>query len=122
MVVFFFFFKQKTAYEIMPSLVGSEMCIRDRSRPGARGRPGRGDTTHGPSGCAGRARRRWGWSSELSSSPDRAVLPGRDRDIMKSTAYVQWYRLHNRPAPRVRRMPTTITDVAAQAGVSSATA
>ena len=25
-----FFFKQKTAYEIMPSLVGSEMCIRDR--------------------------------------------------------------------------------------------
>eukprot|EP00825_Cyclidium_porcatum_P049700 TRINITY_DN8647_c0_g1_i2.p1 TRINITY_DN8647_c0_g1~~TRINITY_DN8647_c0_g1_i2.p1 ORF type:complete len:162 (+),score=15.87 TRINITY_DN8647_c0_g1_i2:62-547(+) len=29
-VSFFFFFKQKTAYEIMPSLVGSEMCIRDR--------------------------------------------------------------------------------------------
>ncbi|CUX40426.1 hypothetical protein BN3590_01215 [Clostridium sp. C105KSO15] len=27
--VFFFFFKQKTAYEIMPSLVGLEMCIRD---------------------------------------------------------------------------------------------
>ena len=27
------FFKQKTAYEIMPSLVGSEMCIRDRSYP-----------------------------------------------------------------------------------------
>ncbi|CUX66077.1 hypothetical protein BN3590_03111 [Clostridium sp. C105KSO15] len=25
-----FFFKQKTAYEIMPSLVGSEMCIRDK--------------------------------------------------------------------------------------------
>src|SRR5450756_3203815 len=29
--MFFFFFKQKTAYEIMPSLVGSEMCIRDSS-------------------------------------------------------------------------------------------
>ena len=29
----FFFFKQKTAYEIMPSLVGSEMCIRDRCSP-----------------------------------------------------------------------------------------
>ena len=29
----FFFFKQKTAYEIMPSLVGSEMCIRDRLAP-----------------------------------------------------------------------------------------
>ena len=27
----FFFFKQKTAYEIMPSLVGSEMCIRGRN-------------------------------------------------------------------------------------------
>src|SRR5450756_2964539 len=28
-MLLFFFFKQKTAYEIMPSLVGSEMCIRD---------------------------------------------------------------------------------------------
>src|SRR5428012_25490 len=28
-VYVFFFFKQKTAYELMPSLVGSEMCIRD---------------------------------------------------------------------------------------------
>src|SRR5659263_27554 len=28
----FFFYKQKTAYEIMPSLVGSEMCIRDRNK------------------------------------------------------------------------------------------
>ena len=27
--IFFFFFKQKTAYEIRLSLVGSEMCIRD---------------------------------------------------------------------------------------------
>src|SRR5450756_2714318 len=27
--VCFFLLKQKTAYEIMPSLVGSEMCIRD---------------------------------------------------------------------------------------------
>ena len=26
-----FFFKQKTAYEVRLSLVGSEMCIRDRS-------------------------------------------------------------------------------------------
>ena len=33
---YIFFFKQKTAYEIMPSLVGSEMCIRD-SRNMARG-------------------------------------------------------------------------------------
>eukprot|EP00831_Metopus_contortus_P002210 TRINITY_DN10812_c0_g2_i1.p1 TRINITY_DN10812_c0_g2~~TRINITY_DN10812_c0_g2_i1.p1 ORF type:complete len:211 (-),score=38.66 TRINITY_DN10812_c0_g2_i1:103-735(-) len=29
-VVFFFFFKQKTAYEMQRGLVGSEMCIRDR--------------------------------------------------------------------------------------------
>ena len=29
--VFFFFFKQKTAYEISACLVGSEMCIRDRN-------------------------------------------------------------------------------------------
>src|SRR5674536_51369 len=31
---FFFFFKQKTAYEMLRSLVGSEMCIRDRGRAG----------------------------------------------------------------------------------------
>eukprot|EP00658_Telonema_sp_P-2_P052857 TRINITY_DN4118_c0_g1_i4.p1 TRINITY_DN4118_c0_g1~~TRINITY_DN4118_c0_g1_i4.p1 ORF type:complete len:115 (-),score=34.68 TRINITY_DN4118_c0_g1_i4:82-426(-) len=29
---FFFFFKQKTAYEMLRSLVGSEMCIRDSPR------------------------------------------------------------------------------------------
>ena len=29
-VSFIFFFKQKTAYEMLRSLVGSEMCIRDR--------------------------------------------------------------------------------------------
>eukprot|EP00831_Metopus_contortus_P054378 TRINITY_DN45764_c0_g1_i1.p2 TRINITY_DN45764_c0_g1~~TRINITY_DN45764_c0_g1_i1.p2 ORF type:complete len:125 (+),score=30.06 TRINITY_DN45764_c0_g1_i1:90-464(+) len=29
-VIDFFFFKQKTAYEMQRGLVGSEMCIRDR--------------------------------------------------------------------------------------------
>ena len=29
-IVLVFFFKQKTAYEMLRSLVGSEMCIRDR--------------------------------------------------------------------------------------------
>src|SRR5678816_4733604 len=29
---FFFFFKQKTAYEMLRSLVGSEMCIRDSGK------------------------------------------------------------------------------------------
>src|SRR5678809_1130905 len=42
LVIFFFFFKQKTAYEISACLVGSEMCIRDRigatERPGTVGR------------------------------------------------------------------------------------
>ena len=32
-----FFFKEKTAYEIMPSLVGSEMCIRDSARSAGEG-------------------------------------------------------------------------------------
>eukprot|EP00658_Telonema_sp_P-2_P056190 TRINITY_DN44667_c0_g1_i2.p1 TRINITY_DN44667_c0_g1~~TRINITY_DN44667_c0_g1_i2.p1 ORF type:complete len:294 (-),score=76.06 TRINITY_DN44667_c0_g1_i2:114-995(-) len=31
-MIFFFFFKQKTAYEMLRSLVGSEMCIRDSAR------------------------------------------------------------------------------------------
>src|SRR5678815_793211 len=38
MVAFFFFFKQKTAYEMLRSLVGSEMCIRDRRPSPARRR------------------------------------------------------------------------------------
>ena len=32
-VLFVFFFKQKTAYELLRSLVGSEMCIRDSFFP-----------------------------------------------------------------------------------------
>ena len=33
----FFFFKQKTAYEILSGLVGSEMCIRDSIYSALRG-------------------------------------------------------------------------------------
>eukprot|EP00658_Telonema_sp_P-2_P057091 TRINITY_DN45557_c0_g1_i1.p1 TRINITY_DN45557_c0_g1~~TRINITY_DN45557_c0_g1_i1.p1 ORF type:complete len:144 (+),score=48.80 TRINITY_DN45557_c0_g1_i1:30-461(+) len=33
LIIRFFFFKQKTAYEMLRSLVGSEMCIRDSSHP-----------------------------------------------------------------------------------------
>ena len=44
----FFFFKQKTAYEMLRSLVGSEMCIRDRAcprfTPGTRGATSRANT------------------------------------------------------------------------------
>src|SRR5674536_155612 len=39
-ICLFFFFKQKTAYEMLRSLVGSEMCIRDSAR-GRRGAPRR---------------------------------------------------------------------------------
>ena len=35
-VFLFFFFKQKTAYEIGVRLVGSEMCIRDRCQRSSR--------------------------------------------------------------------------------------
>ena len=45
------FFKQKTAYEIMPSLVGSEMCIRDRPEP-ARSATGRSLCTTCSKSCA----------------------------------------------------------------------
>ncbi len=38
-VLCIFFFKQKTAYEMLRSLVGSEMCIRDRTT-GVSGRLG----------------------------------------------------------------------------------
>src|SRR5678815_931714 len=42
-VAFVFFFKQKTAYEMLRSLVGSEMCIRDRS-PDSGGQEGKGQS------------------------------------------------------------------------------
>ena len=38
--VYFFFFKQKPAYELLRSLVGSEMCIRDSAILGAGASPG----------------------------------------------------------------------------------
>ena len=41
----FFFFKQKTAYEMLRSLVGSEMCIRDSLYP-----EGKKPTGYGPDG------------------------------------------------------------------------
>eukprot|EP00658_Telonema_sp_P-2_P062542 TRINITY_DN51214_c0_g1_i1.p2 TRINITY_DN51214_c0_g1~~TRINITY_DN51214_c0_g1_i1.p2 ORF type:complete len:111 (-),score=30.32 TRINITY_DN51214_c0_g1_i1:118-450(-) len=36
-MLYIFFFKQKTAYEMLRSLVGSEMCIRDRYQRRVRG-------------------------------------------------------------------------------------
>src|SRR5450756_1166350 len=49
----FFFFKQKTAYEVMPSLVGSEMCIRDR--PGSARQPDQPDVGAASGGRSCRA-------------------------------------------------------------------
>ena len=45
-IVFFFvfFFKQKTAYEMLRSLVGSEMCIRDSPISVGGGTPESGGT------------------------------------------------------------------------------
>lgn len=49
-----FFFKQKTAYEMLRSLVGSEMCIRDRGNGGGGGEPGvAGSPGVGPAGRGG---------------------------------------------------------------------
>ncbi len=50
--VTFFFFKQKTAYEILIGLVGSEMCIRDRTTgvsgdPAVKERGARRDASEG---------------------------------------------------------------------------
>src|SRR5674536_15138 len=45
--VLFFFFKQKTAYEMLRSLVGSEMCIRDSYLVIATGTTPRPDQTPG---------------------------------------------------------------------------
>ena len=48
----FFFFEQKTAYEMLRRLVGSEMCIRDRARTTSPTSSRRGST-------AGRSRASW---------------------------------------------------------------
>src|SRR5450756_1288253 len=92
----FFFFKQKTAYEIMPSLVGSEMCIRDRlaaaaladggTRLRGRGDRGRRDGSAYPGACARsrnpagrrRARTRLQRSERLLLRCDRVLLVGLD--------------------------------------------
>eukprot|EP00658_Telonema_sp_P-2_P039938 TRINITY_DN28553_c0_g1_i1.p3 TRINITY_DN28553_c0_g1~~TRINITY_DN28553_c0_g1_i1.p3 ORF type:complete len:103 (+),score=24.81 TRINITY_DN28553_c0_g1_i1:30-338(+) len=53
MYFFFFFFKQKTAYEMLRSLVGSEMCIRDRAERGCACRRSAGQrAVHHPRGSA----------------------------------------------------------------------
>ena len=63
-VYFIFFFTQKTAYELLRSLVGSEMCIRDsavaarepRLRPPDRPRPRNRLPIASESACHGRWR------------------------------------------------------------------
>src|SRR5674536_252715 len=65
---YFFFFKQKTAYEKLRSLVGSEMCIRD-SYSGARP-VGKGWNTKRRHAQPGRA------DTLLTDARDRAVVFG----------------------------------------------
>src|SRR5450756_2093845 len=134
-VVCFFFFKQKTAYEIMPSLVGSEMCIRDRGRPAGHadpprrpapplrvpGRPRRGRHGDGlPGGLpplerrdAGLAPRRGRWDPARSAAHpvDHVPLEGRGVDGARGVRHVR-PRLRGQPRPaadlpagRVRELP-----------------
>ena len=50
LLVVFLFFKQKTAYEMLRRLVGSEMCIRDR---GSQTQAGEDACRDKPAGLAG---------------------------------------------------------------------
>src|SRR5450756_2960229 len=89
-----FFFKQKTAYEIMPSLVGSEMCIRDRCDmvlPLLRWSPKTLANTHTPSRVSasrkaagdGRPRDRGGGGLAIR----RATRPALSRSRRRKVAY-----------------------------------
>ena len=81
---FFFFFKQKTAYEFLYGLVGSEMCIRDRPERGAgRVSPGAGPgSAHGGPldgravGSAGAGRQRAHGPPRLRPGPADIGLAG----------------------------------------------
>eukprot|EP00658_Telonema_sp_P-2_P034009 TRINITY_DN24866_c0_g3_i2.p2 TRINITY_DN24866_c0_g3~~TRINITY_DN24866_c0_g3_i2.p2 ORF type:complete len:115 (+),score=16.33 TRINITY_DN24866_c0_g3_i2:36-380(+) len=64
--VCFFFFKQKTAYEMLRSLVGSEMCIRDRVHSYHIHRP---PSTHTGEECRYVLPRRLYWSDKGGSEP-----------------------------------------------------
>ena len=59
LVLFFFFFKQKTVYEMLRSLVGSEMCIRDSRTQSEGSRP--------IEAAASISARGWGFTSFCSS-------------------------------------------------------
>ena len=75
-VVWFFFFKQKTAYELLRGLVGSEMCIRDRSTS-VRRRGCFGISWSVGQGAPGgsRAARGWCWRCLLYTSDAADDLP-----------------------------------------------
>src|SRR5450756_2671372 len=110
----FFFFKQKTAYEIMPSLVGSEMCIRDRARearPGARGEtaalPSLGLIATGTGGDFGRAlgiaHRAEDYLAAVAGGHERAVDVGLARFTGSGGRPAERYwicLLYTSPSPR----------------------
>ena len=64
-IFYFFFFKQKTAYEVKYGLVGSEMCIRDRSTAGG--------TTSSMASRSATSRRR---SAHVSRSSSCSIVRG----------------------------------------------
>ena len=71
--VVFFFFKQKTAYEIEYGLVGSEMCIRDSPRTTATERRWHRCVGGGAHRCRGRRARDHGrWRTCLLYTSDAA--------------------------------------------------
>eukprot|EP00658_Telonema_sp_P-2_P077627 TRINITY_DN7064_c0_g1_i3.p1 TRINITY_DN7064_c0_g1~~TRINITY_DN7064_c0_g1_i3.p1 ORF type:complete len:134 (+),score=22.24 TRINITY_DN7064_c0_g1_i3:101-502(+) len=88
--IFFFFFKQKTAYEMLRSLVGSEMCIRDRYQRRVRGSDfGEKCRGHHP--------------NELTVCPRWPVSLARRQRQARGGAGVPWQApLERRPACRVQ--------------------
>eukprot|EP00658_Telonema_sp_P-2_P049612 TRINITY_DN37753_c0_g1_i1.p2 TRINITY_DN37753_c0_g1~~TRINITY_DN37753_c0_g1_i1.p2 ORF type:complete len:116 (+),score=22.56 TRINITY_DN37753_c0_g1_i1:67-414(+) len=101
-VLFFFFFKQKTAYEMLRSLVGSEMCIRD-SMPRAHTHPVVQGvdiplTVHSPAPLEfPLERERWGGGPQVSSS-----LIGHSTDSVGSRHHPKSLEVH--PHPTIRHI------------------
>src|SRR5678815_5048206 len=76
----FFFFKQKTAYEMLRSLVGSEMCIRDRYHRGRRSNVFRPDRQ-----SAMRTQHQYAATTPMAYSAGVRARPSTRREIGKRT-------------------------------------
>eukprot|EP00658_Telonema_sp_P-2_P039712 TRINITY_DN2837_c0_g1_i7.p1 TRINITY_DN2837_c0_g1~~TRINITY_DN2837_c0_g1_i7.p1 ORF type:complete len:421 (+),score=146.89 TRINITY_DN2837_c0_g1_i7:87-1349(+) len=87
-IFFFFFFKQKTAYEMLRSLVGSEMCIRDRYQRRVRGLH-RGTMAAPPSYFVDHKKGEVNELRALLQNPDVQRDPQRKRDVLKRVVAYQ---------------------------------